>query len=115
MLTCGTDGTVTVLVHGGGTLFGVHRPPIGGVTVAVFVTEAGGAATIVAVTVYVTALPAGKVASVSFKSPVPLAFGQTAPPLAAQVHVWLAIPIGVGSDTTVPAALTLPVLLATIV
>ena len=115
MLTCGTGGTVTVLVHGGGVLFGVHRPPLGGVTVAVFVTVAGGAATTVAVTVYVTVLPAGNVASVWFTSPLPLAFGQTAPPLATQVHVWLAMPVGAGSDTTEPDALTLPVLLATIV
>jgi len=114
-LTCGTGGTVTVLLHGGGVLFGVHSPPLGGVTVAVFATVDGGVAMTVAVTVYVTVLPAGNVASVWFTSPLPLAFGQTAPPLAAQVHVWLAMPVGAGSDTTEPAALTLPVLLATIV
>src|SRR5438445_2491962 len=68
-----------------------------------------------AVTVYVTVLPAGNVARVAFKSPLPLAFGHTAPPLAAQVQVWLAMPVGAGSATTVPAALTDPVLLATIV
>jgi len=115
MLTCGTGGTVTMLLHGGGVLFGVHRPPGGGVAVAVFVTCAGGFALTVAVTVYVVALLAGKVASVSFNAPVPLAFGHTAPPAALQVHAWLAMPVGIGSDTTVPAALTLPVLLATIV
>lgn len=114
-LTCGTGGTVTVLLHGGGVLFGVHRPPLGGVTVAVFVTVAGGVAMTVAVTVYVTMLPAGNVARVSFKFPLPDAFGQAAPPAAPQVHVWLAMPVGAGSDTTEPAALTLPVLLATIV
>ena len=69
----------------------------------------------VAVTVYVTVLPVGNVASVSFTSPLPETFGQTAPPVALHVQVWLAMPIGAGSDTTVPAALTLPVLLATIV
>jgi len=74
-------------LHGGGVLFGVHRPPLGGVTVAVFVTVAGGVAMTVAVTVYVTVLPAGKITSVSFKSPAPLAFGQIAPPLVAHVHV----------------------------
>ena len=115
MLTCGTGGTVTVLVHGGGVLFGAHTPPLGGVAVAVFVTVAGGVAITVALTVYVTALPAGNVARVSFTSPVPEAFGHTAPPAALQVQVWLAMPIGAGSVITVPAALTLPVLLATIV
>ena len=114
-LTCGTGGTVTVLVHGGVVLFGVHTPPLGGVAVAVFVTVAGGLAITVAVTVYVTVLPPGKVARVSFKSPPPDAFGQTAPPLALQVQVWLAMPVGAASDTVVPAALTAPVLLATIV
>ena len=87
ILTCGTGGTVTVLLHGGGVLFGVHRPPLGGVAVAVFVTVAGGVEITVAVTVYVTVLPAGKVARFWFKSPLPEAVGQTAPPLAAQVHV----------------------------
>ena len=115
MLICGTGGTVTVLLHGGGVLFGVHTPPLGGVTVAVFVTVDGGVAITVAVTVYVTELPAGNVARVSFRSPVPLAFGHTAPPVALQVHVWLAMPVGAGSVTVVPAALTDPVLLATIV
>ena len=115
MLICGTGGTVTVLLHGGGVLSGVHTPPSGGVAVAVFVTVAGGVAITIAVTVYVTALPAGNVANVSFKSPLPEAFGHTAPPLAAQVQVWLAMPIGAGSVTVVPAALTLPVLLATMV
>ena len=51
MLTCGTGGTVTVLLHGGGVLFGVHTPPLGGVAVAVFVTVAGGVEITVAVTV----------------------------------------------------------------
>ena len=114
-LTCGTGGTATVLEHGGWVLPGVHRPPLGGVVVAVFVTCAGGFALTVAVTVYVTELPAGNVASVSLKLPLPDAFGHAAPPLAAQVQLWLAMPVGTGSDTTVPAALTLPVLLATIV
>jgi len=86
-LTCGTGGTVTVLLHGGGVLFGVHTPPLGGITVAVFVTVDGGVAITVAVTVYVTALLAGNVARISFKSPVPEAFGHTAPPLAAHVQV----------------------------
>ena len=87
MLICGTGGTVTMLLHGGGVLLGVHRPPLGGVTVAVFVTVAGGVAITVAVTVYVTELPAGNVARVWFKSPLPEAFGHTAPPLAAHVQV----------------------------
>jgi hypothetical protein len=115
IFTCGTGGTVTVLSHGGWVLPGVHTPPFGGVTAAVFVTCAGGLALTVAVTVYVTELLAGNVASVSLNAPLPFAFGHAAPPLAAQVQVWLAMPVGIGSDTTVPAALTLPVLLATIV
>ena len=54
-------------------------------------------------------------ANVSFNAPLPLAFGHEAPPLALQVQLWLAMPVGIGSDTTVPAASTVPVLLATIV
>jgi hypothetical protein len=115
ILICGTGGTTTVLLHGGGVLPGVHTLPMGGVTVAVFFTCAGGFALTVAVTVYITVLPAGNVANVSLNAPLPLAFGHAAPPLATQVHAWLARPVGIGSDTTVPAALTLPVLLATIV
>jgi len=93
----------------------VQTPPVGGVAIAVFVTCAGGVALTVAVTVYVTTPPAGNVASVSFNAPLPLAFGHTAPPEALHVQAWLAIPVGIGSDTTEPDALTLPVLLATIV
>jgi hypothetical protein len=104
-----------MLSHGGAVLPGVHTPPLGGVAVAVLVTWAGGFALTVAVTVYVTVLAAENVARVSFNAPVPLGFGQAAPPLATQVQVWLAMPVGIGSDTTVPAASTVPVLLATIV
>jgi hypothetical protein len=113
-LICGTAGTVTVLGHGSGVLSGVHRPPVI-VPFAVFVTCAGGFALTVAVTVYVTVLPAGNVASVSLNAPLPEAFGHTAPLAALHAHVWLVMPAGIGSDTTVPAALTLPMLLATIV
>src|SRR5438445_56325 len=115
MLTCGTGGTVTVLLHGGGVLFGVHSPPHALSLLDALPIVAGGVAITVAVTVYVTVLPAGNVASVSFKSPAPEAFGQTAPPVALHVQIWLAMPVGAGSVTTVPAALTLPALLATIV
>ena len=87
MLTWGTGGTVTVLVHGGAVLFGVHTPPFGGVAVAVLLTVAGGLALTVAVTVYVTVLPAGRMAMVSFNAPLPLAFGHAAPPLALHVQV----------------------------
>jgi hypothetical protein len=51
MLTCGTGGTVTVLLHGGVMVDGVHELPGGGAAVAVFVTCAGGLALTVAVTV----------------------------------------------------------------
>jgi hypothetical protein len=50
-LTCGTGVNVTVLVHGGAVLLGVHTPPAGGVAAAVLVTVAGGFAPTVAVTV----------------------------------------------------------------
>jgi len=59
--------------------------------------------------------PAGNTASVSFKVPLPEAFGHTAPPLAEHAHAWLAIPAGIGSETIVPGAFTDPTLLATIV
>ena len=106
---------MTVLPHGGAVFPGVHTPPDGGVAVAVLVTCAGGVALTVIVTVYVTVLLAAKVARVSLNAPLPEAFGHAAPPLDAHVQVWLAMPVGIGSDTTVPAASTVPVLLATIV
>ncbi len=105
--TCGTGGRITVVVHGGGVLLGVHNPP-GGSTVAVFVTEAGGVAATIAVTVYVTKLPAGKVAIVSLIAPVPDAV-QVAPPLGVQVQVALTMPAGIGSLTGVLFAATEPV------
>ena len=48
MLTCGAGGFVTTTLHGGGVLPGTHRPPLGGVDVAMFVTLAGGFALTVA-------------------------------------------------------------------
>ena len=42
---------VVVPVHGGGVLPGVHSPPLGGVTLTVFVTAPVGAALTVAVIV----------------------------------------------------------------
>jgi len=59
--------------------------------------------------------PAGNVARVSFKLPLPDAFGHTAPPAALHVQVWLAMPAGIGSVTAVPDASTVPVLPTTIV
>lgn len=114
MLIRGADPIVTVPTHGGLVLPGVHSPPDGGVAVAVLLIDAGGVALTVAVTVYVTELPAGKLAIVSLTAPLPLAV-HVAPPLAAQVHVWLAIPVGIGSLTAVPSADTVPVLLTTTV
>jgi hypothetical protein len=52
--------------------------------------------------------PAGKVATVSEIGPVPLAFGQTAPPDAAQVQVNDTRPVGMGSSMCVPSAGPLP-------
>ena len=48
-------------------------------------------------------------------APVPFGVVQVAPPLAAQVHVWLATPAGIGSATGVPFAATTPVFDTTIV
>src|SRR5579883_1903954 len=115
MLTCGTGVPVVVALHGGAVFPGVHTPPAGGVAVAVLVTCAGGFALTVAVIVYVSTLPGSNAGKVSFNMPVPLAFGQLPPPLAVHVHVWLAMPAGIGSATTVLSASTEPVLLTTIV
>ena len=87
-----------------------EHTPLGGVAEAVLVTVAGGVALAVAITVYVTELPAGNVAIVSLTAPLPLAV-HVAPPLAAQVQDWLAIPVGIGSLTVVPFAATEPALL----
>ena len=51
MLTCGTGGRITVVVHGGSVSPGSHPLPVGGTSVAVFVTCAGGVGLTVAVTV----------------------------------------------------------------
>lgn len=93
---------------------GVHSPPTGGIAVAVLLIDAGGVATTAAVTAYVTEVPAGNVVNVSLIAPVPLG-AQAAPPLAAHVQVWLAMPAGIGSLTVVPSADALPVLLTTTV
>jgi hypothetical protein len=45
----------------------------------------------------------------SLIEPVPDAVVQAAPALAAQVHVWLAMPAAIGSSTGVPSAGTTPV------
>ena len=50
-LICGTEATLTVLVHGAGVLPGVQMPPGGGVAVAVLSTDAGALFATVAVTV----------------------------------------------------------------
>jgi hypothetical protein len=109
MPTCGTGGRLAVALHGAGVLAGPHTPALfGGVAVAVFVTLAGGTAATVAVTVYTAEAPAGKLVSVSLIAPDPLAV-QVAPPLAVQVHVWLAMPAATGSVTSVLSAATGPV------
>jgi hypothetical protein len=111
---CGSDDTVAVALHGGAVLPGVHSAPPVGVAVAVFVIAAGGVLLTIAVTVYCTKLPAGNVAIVSVTAPVPLAV-HVAPPLGAQVQVWLVMPVGIGSLTGVPSAAITPVLLTVIV
>ena len=110
---CGTCVESTLAVHGGSVLPGKHTPP-GGSADAVFVTCAGGVALTVAVTVYTAAPPAGNVPIVSLSAPLPLA-AQVAPPLGAQVHVWLAMPAGIGSLTGVSSADTDPVFVTVIV
>ena len=77
----------TVLLHGAAASPGTQTPPTGGVTLTVLVTVDPGAAVTVALTVYVTAPPAGRLAMVWVMLPEPLALGQTAPPLTAQVQV----------------------------
>ena len=112
ILTRGTDGLVTAALHGAAEP-SEQMPPVGGAAVAVLVTTAGRPLlAAVAWIVYVTTPPAGKVASVSLSAPLPLALGHAAPPLAAQVHVALAMPVGSVSLTLVPDALTVPVLVA---
>ena len=49
---------------------------------------------------------------VGFKAVVPLAAGQTAPPLAAQLQLQPAMPAGRGVASTAPAADTAELLLA---
>jgi hypothetical protein len=110
---CGAGGTLAVALHGGSVLPGVHTPP-GGFAVAVLLTEAGGLAVTVAVTVYSTELPGGKVVMTSLIVPLPLAV-HVAPPLAAQTQVCEAMPAGTGSLTGVPFAGTEPVFVTVIV
>jgi hypothetical protein len=83
-------------------------PPDGGVRVAVLLIAAGGWLATTALRVNVTLLPAGSVEIVSLIPPVPDAAGQTAPPLAAQVHVALTRPTGRGSARRVFGAATEP-------
>ena len=103
---------VTAALHGAAEP-SAHKLPVGGVAVAVLVTVAGRPLlTAVATIVYVTTPPAGKVASVSLSAPLPLVLGHAAPPLGIHVHVALAMPVGSESLTTVPDALTVPMLVA---
>jgi hypothetical protein len=111
IVSCGTGivaVVVVVAVHGGAVSPGVQSPPAGGALFAVLVIVAGGAASTIAVTVYVTELPAGNGVIVSLTAPLPLAV-HVAPPLGTQVQVWLAMPVGIGSDTVVPSAALEPV------
>jgi hypothetical protein len=110
----GTGCAVTLLVHGAAVAPGEQTPPPGGLACAVLVNVPGGFALTVATIVYVTKLPAGKVARVSLIAPVPLAV-HVAPAFGVHVHVWLAMPAGTASVTVVPSAATAPVLLTTTV
>src|SRR3569623_528915 len=108
----GADGTDALAVHGEAVPLGAHTPPFGKMALAVFVSVHGGEALTVAVIVYVKTPQTGNVAFVSVIAPLPLAFGQTAPPEPAQVHANAVNPIGNGSLLTETSAATLPTLLA---
>ncbi len=69
----------------------------------------GGAAATIAVIVYVALLPPGNATSVSLIAPLPLV-AQVAPPVPAQVQVWLAMPAAMASATTIPFAAAVPAL-----
>ena len=71
IVSCGTEATLAVAVHGAGVLPGVQMPPGGGSAVAVLSIEPGALAATIAVTVYVTKLPVGNLVSVSAIAPVP--------------------------------------------
>jgi hypothetical protein len=115
MPTCGTGGRLAVALHGAGVLACAHTPALfGGVAAAVLDTLFGGVLLIVAVTVYTAEPPAGSVAIVSLSAPLPLAV-QLAPPLAAQVQVWLAIPAATGSVTRTLLAEDMPEFVTVIV
>jgi hypothetical protein len=92
-----------------------HTPPDGGVTVAVLLIVAGGAAPTAALIWYCTLPPTGRTAIVSLIAPLPDAFGQDAPPLAVHVHIALAMPAGRGSVMSVFGAATEPEFSTTIV
>jgi hypothetical protein len=87
---------------------------VGAVVDAALVIVLGGVALTFAVTVYLTELPTANVVIVSLIAPLPLAV-HVALPFATHVHVWLAIPFGIGSLTTVPSAATTPLLVTVIV
>lgn len=97
--TCGTGGMLAEALHGAGVLAGAQTLALFGVVaVAVLITLVGGVLLIVAVTVYTAELFAGNVVIVSLIVPLPLT-PHVAPPLPAQVHVWLAMPAATGSVT----------------
>ena len=89
--------------------------PTGGVTVAVLVNDPCLAGSIVAVTVYVIELPAGRLTPDWLMLPVPVVAKPLAPPVCVAVQLSPDHAPGAGSEIVAPVRLPLPVLLTTIV
>ena len=90
-------------------------PMFGSLTVAVFDNVPLAAGLMVAWTVYVIVLPAGKVTAVSSMLPLPLAVNPVAPPVATAVYVAPVSALGSVSTTEAPLALLGPALVTTTV
>ena len=112
VLVSATRGTAWIGLFTEAVQDPLHTPVAGGVTVAVLVTVPVAVTFSLAVMLYTTWPPTGKVAMVSFSAALPEATGHTAPPLAVQVQLQLAMPAGSGSATTAPLAGALPLLVA---
>ena len=110
------DGLLTSAVQGIAESLGRQVAPVREEdSVALFFTSAGRLALVCAVTAQLTAAPGGKVPSVTFTAPVPLAGVNTAvaAPVDVQLQAKLAIPAGTASASTAPSAATTPALRAT--
>ncbi len=92
----------------------VSVTPAGGVTVAVFDSVPLALPLMVAASVYVIVLPAGRL-TVSLMLPLPLAVKPEAPPVPTAVNVSLTIAAGSTSLTVAPITSLGPLLVTTIV